>query len=414
MTEDLERALAAATRRNAELNAFVTIDIDGARAAAPPQGPLAGALVAVKDVIDTAGLRTTMGSRHFADHVPDHDAAAVRAVRDAGGIVIGKTTTHEYAYGPTGDRSANGPARNPHDPSRMSGGSSAGSAVAVAAGITRYALGTDTGGSVRIPAACCGIVGLRPTLGSLPADGVFSVAPTLDTVGPMARTVRECRLLWHVLAGTSPAATPDTYRIAWVHPDSGAPVDDAVRQIAHDAFRTLRGRSDVVGEIDVPEMAELRRLYPILQGREISTVHSRRLEDEPELYGDEVLTRLRAAQRVTEADYESALESRRTTTASVRTLFDDWDVLALPTVPIVAPEIDVRTVHIEGATVDVRDALLSYTSPWSVSGFPALSVPAGTVDGLPVGLQLVGKPGSDDLLFTLAERLTATDELGGP
>ncbi|MGW4799748.1 amidase, partial [Nonomuraea sp. NPDC004297] len=179
----VERALGAVAALDPALNAFVTVDAAGALAAArradeelaagADRGPLHGLPVAVKDLIMVAGLPATMGSRHFANHVPGSDAVCVTRLREAGAVILGKTTTHEFAYGPTGDRSANGPSRNPRDPARMSGGSSGGSAAAVAAGIVPLAIGTDTGGSVRIPAALCGIAGFKPAYGAIPAGGVF-------------------------------------------------------------------------------------------------------------------------------------------------------------------------------------------------------------------------------------------------
>jgi aspartyl-tRNA(Asn)/glutamyl-tRNA(Gln) amidotransferase subunit A len=244
----VDHAFADAARLGS-LNAFVTLDEPGARAAARraaeelaagvDRGPLHGIPVAVKDLVDTAGLRTTMGSRHFADHVPELDAECVRLLREAGAVVVGKTVTHEFAYGPTGDRSAHGPARNPYRPSAMSGGSSAGSAVAVAAGIVPLAVGTDTGGSVRIPAACCGVTGLRPTYGAVAVDGVFPLSPTLDAVGPIARTVDDCRLMWHALGGKPDARAPAA-RIGWVRP--WHPTDPAVADIAR---RLVPGADEV-------------------------------------------------------------------------------------------------------------------------------------------------------------------------
>ncbi|MDP9427300.1 MAG: amidase, partial [Actinomycetota bacterium] len=199
--EATEAVLGRIEERDAELNSFVTVVPERAMEAARTaereirsgryRGPLHGVPLGVKDLIFTAGLRTTMGSAFFEDHVPDHDAAVVRKLEEAGAIIVGKTNTHEFAYGTTGDRSRFGPVGNPHDPSRISGGSSSGSGAAVAAGLVYGALGTDTGGSIRIPAALCGAVGMKPTFGRVSKHGVFPLAWTLDHVGPITRTVED-------------------------------------------------------------------------------------------------------------------------------------------------------------------------------------------------------------------------------
>jgi aspartyl-tRNA(Asn)/glutamyl-tRNA(Gln) amidotransferase subunit A len=196
------------------LNAFITVAgeealREAARAeeeifAGAYRGPLHGVPVGLKDIFFTRGVRTTMGSAFFKDHVPDRDAAVVRRLREAGAIILGKTNTHEFAYGPTGDRSYFGPSRNPHDPARVTGGSSGGSGAAVAAGLVYGSLGSDTGGSVRIPAALCGVAGMKPTFGRVSRSGVFPLSWTLDHVGPLTRTVEDNALLLSVLAGYDP------------------------------------------------------------------------------------------------------------------------------------------------------------------------------------------------------------------
>lgn len=409
--ELVEEALSAA-ERSEHLNAFVTLDTEGARAAAVAaagelaggvdRGPLHGIPVGVKDIIDTAGLRTTMGARHFAENVPARDAECVRRLRAAGAIVLGKTTTHEYAYGATGDESANGPGRNPFQPDRMSGGSSAGSAVAVAAGIVPLAVGTDTGGSVRIPAALCGLVGLRPTHGAVPLDGVFPLAPSLDTVGPLARTAADCRALWRVLSGSGSDPGAREPRIGWVGPL--APSEPEVVELTRRAAEQLGTVTPARG----PDPDELRRIYQIVQGWEAHTVHAARLADAAEDYGEEVLGRLRAGAAVTESAYRAAREAQRRAAAQVRTLFADFDLLALPTAGVVAPPIGARTLTVAGAEADARLVLLGQTAPWGVAGAPALSLPAGQLAGLPVGLQLVAPPGGEDLLLDVAERAERT------
>jgi 1-carboxybiuret hydrolase len=405
----VEAALDAAHRWQPVLNAFVTLDAAGARAAADEavrelaagvdRGPLHGIPIAIKDLVDVRGLPTTAGSRHLAGHRAAADAACVRRLRAAGAVIIGKTTTHEFAYGPTGDRSATGPTRNPYATGHMAGGSSSGSAAAVAAGIVPLALGTDTGGSIRIPAACCGVVGLKPTHGAVAVDGVVPVAPALDTVGPLARTAADCRLLWTALttARRSSAGRP---KIGWVHPDSIHPTVPAITRLTRNMVGDL-----VIGEIDAPEIGELREVYRVVQGSQAYAGHAERLDAAPELYGAEVRQRLLAGGAVRGWEYVRALEVRERARATVAALLRDHDLLALPTIPLPPPALDSRVARIDGEPVDVPAALLALTAPWSVLGLPAVSLPAGFVDGLPAGLQLVGPPGSELRLLAVAEHL---------
>jgi aspartyl-tRNA(Asn)/glutamyl-tRNA(Gln) amidotransferase subunit A len=417
--ELVEEALAAAARREPELNAFVTLDEAGARAAARraaeelaagvDRGPLHGIPVAVKDVVDTAGLRTTMGSRHFADRVPDRDATCVRRLRAAGAVIVGKTATHEFAYGPTGDRAASGATRNPYRSDRMTGGSSSGSAAVVAAGVVPVSVGTDTGGSVRIPAALCGVVGLKPSHGAVPLDGVYPVAPSLDTVGPLARTAADCRLLWNTLTGRTATEPRGARRVGWIPPDT---IHPASPQVTGAALRCLADGGFAVEEVTAPEVAALTRAYQTIQGSEVYAVHADRMAAAADLYDEEVAERLRGAARVRGWEYVRAREQRDRARDAVTTLLRDHDLLALPTVPITAPPLGAR--RVDGAA-DVRTALLALTSPWSVLGLPAVTVPAGLVDGLPVGLQLVGPAGGEDLLLAVAHDLyDATPDLSVP
>lgn len=435
--ELVEHSLRAATRLAPMFNAFVTLDACAARdaaarateelAAGVDRGPLHGIPVAIKDLVATAGLRTTMGARHFASYVPARDAECVRRLRATGAIVIGKTTTHEFAYGATGDRSANGAARNPYRPAHMSGGSSAGSAVAVAAGIVPLAVGTDTGGSVRIPAALCGIVGLRPTQGAVPTDGVFPLSRSLDTVGPMARTAADCWALWQALitpvtSSTAPPGTPaglppgpagmapDRPRIGWLEPNAVSPADPAVTA-------TARARLDdfdaEVSPAELPGAEDIRRAYSTVQGFEAHAVHAARLAVSPDQYDDEVRGRLRAGARITEADYQAARRTQQRARLVATELLGAHDLLAMPTVGVVAPVVGDRLVWVGERQVDARDALLGLTATWSMTGLPSLSIPAGLVDGLPVGLQLVAPAGREDLLLHVAVQLEESLERRG-
>ncbi|GHF83564.1 aspartyl-tRNA(Asn)/glutamyl-tRNA(Gln) amidotransferase subunit A [Amycolatopsis bartoniae] len=413
--ELVEESLSAAARWEPRVNAFVTLDERGARDAARQadrelasglvRGPLHGVPVAVKDMIDVRGLPTTAGSRHRRDHLASTDAACVRRLRDAGAVIVGKTATHEFANGPTGDRAASGPTRNPHAVDHMAGGSSSGSAAAIAAGIVPLALGTDTGGSARIPAALCGIVGLRPTYGALSTKGVLPLSASLDTVGVMARSAEDAAVLWAALSTAhstnAPRADAPAPRLGWVLPGLLHPTSQEV-------VGAVRGRVDglVTGEVVLPEAEQLRSAYAVIQGREAFAVHRDRLESNPELYDAEVRDRLLAGATVTVTSWSAALAVRERVRAVVSDLFDTYDFLALPTTPMPAPVVGARAGKIDGHPVDIRAALLSLTSPWSVLGLPAMSVPVGHADGLPIGLQLVGPPGSEATLLRTAAAMS--------
>ncbi|TMR11568.1 amidase [Nonomuraea turkmeniaca] len=407
-----ESALDAIAAHNPALNAFVTVDAEGAMAAArradeelaggADRGPLHGVPVAVKDLIMIAGLRVTMGSRHFAGHVPEADAGCVALLRESGAVIVGTTTTHEFAYGPTGDRSAAGPARNPWNPERMTGGSSAGSGAAVAAGLVPLALGTDTGGSVRIPAALCGVAGFKPAYGAIPADGVFPLSGTLDHVGVLAGSAEDCLLAYSCLTRPLGGGAEDLgrVRVAWLDPAGLFPGDPRVVRAVHAAAGPLK-------EVRLPEgvAATLRETYTTIQSCETVAVHADRLAAAPELFDPEVLERLRVAAEVPGWRYVRAMDARAALADAVGALFDHHDVLALPTVPIIAPPLGLRETEIDGRPVAVRAALLAMTSPWNVLGLPALTIPAGTVDGLPVGLQLVARPGQEPSIFEAARTI---------
>jgi aspartyl-tRNA(Asn)/glutamyl-tRNA(Gln) amidotransferase subunit A len=410
----VEAALDAAEASQPTLNAFTALDRDGALAAAARAGrqlaegdaggPLLGIPVAVKDLVDTAGVATTMGSAQFAGRVPDRDAACIARLRGAGAIVIGKTTTHEVAFGPTGDVAAGGPCRNPRDPTRMAGGSSAGSAAAVAAGIVPLAVGTDTGGSVRIPAALCGTVGFRPSPGRIPTDGVLELAWSLDAVGPLAGNVADAVLGFRAMADTPEVGIADARELRigvvvapWferVDPAVGAAVSDAIDALARAGVRIL--------EVPVADAEELAETYRLVQSGEAVAIHHERLTRTPERFAPETLERLRVAAEVPAWAYARALRRLVELRAEALERFVDADVLLTPTVPILAPEVGARDAQ-PGGWESPRQALLAFASPWSVLGLPAVSVPAPRSPGdLPVGLQLIGSPGGDEALLAAA------------
>ncbi|WP_017598937.1 amidase [Nocardiopsis lucentensis] len=412
---ELARAAAgAASESGSVLGAFTLVDRAGADAAARradreighgvDRGPLHGIPVAVKDNIDVAGLLTEAGSAHLAGNRADRDAECVRRLRSAGAVVIGKTATHEFAYGPTGDRSVSGPVRNPHALDRMSGGSSGGSAAAVAAGIVPVALGTDTGGSVRIPAALCGVAGFKPAHGTVPVSGVIPLAESLEDVGVLAASAEDCRVAAGALAGASDVGGTGVRRrtrVLWLRGAPSVPIEPGVARTVRRALDPV----DEVVEVDWPASAMLWDTFTAVQGAQAYDVHAERVARDPHLFDPEVLERLRSAARVPGWRYVRALRERERAREETAALLRGYDALALPTVPVTAPRIDQRRVSVGGTEARVGPMLLSLTSPWNVVGAPALSVPAGTVSGLPVGLQLVGAEGGEGLLFSLAEQV---------
>ncbi|MEV5536352.1 amidase [Saccharopolyspora shandongensis] len=408
-------ALASIEELDGELNAFVTVDRDGALKAAEKadaelaegrdRGPLHGIPVAVKDIIDVADLPTTMGSAHFAAKVSTSDAECVTRLRDGGAVLVGKTTTHEFAFGPTGDSSHQGPSRNPHDLSRVTGGSSGGSGAAVAAGMVPLALGTDTGGSVRIPAAMCGVVGFKPAFNAIPAGGVFPLSQSLDHVGVLARTPQDCRTGYRVLAGlrdTVSREAGETASIGWIDPGTLHPTDPDVARIARAAL-DLDGL--VVRDVELRDPAVLHKAFAGIQNSEAYAIHAERVAQNPRLFTPDVLGRLEEAAKTAGWQHVRALAARDLWRAEIDGLLTRVDLLALPTTCAVAPAIGRREIEIDGVAATVRSALVSLTKTWNVAGIPAVSVPAGTIGDLPVGVQLACRPGREDLLLAVAARI---------
>ena len=412
-----QAALDSIERLNPRLNAFVQVDAcvalaqarkaDALLAQGLDLGPLHGMPVAVKDNIDTFDYITTYGSAHFEGFQPDRDALCVQRVREAGAVIIGKTLTHEFAYGPTGDRSLQGAARNPWDARCITGGSSAGSAAAVASGMVPLALGTDTGGSIRIPSALCGTVGFKPSFACVPVDGVFPLSSSLDHVGPIANHVEDARLLFEVLAGRAgtPATNPQPLRVGWITCPSFGPVDADVHQQIYGAAQQLFG--DALQETDELHhlAAGMKDTLLILQRAEAFEVHAERMRDAPHKFEQEVRERLEVSEEVRGWQYIRAQASQARYKAAMARLFEQYDLLVSPSVPITATEVNARKVRVGEQDIDVRAAVLSYTSAWNLTGLPALSLPVGHVRGMPVGLQVIGAAGADDRLLQVMSRL---------
>jgi Asp-tRNA(Asn)/Glu-tRNA(Gln) amidotransferase A subunit family amidase len=423
--ELVAHSLKAIDEANPTLNAFVSVDPEGAlqaakeadeeRARGTDRGPLHGIPVAVKDIIDVAGQPTTSGSALFPDRLATTDATCVNALRIAGAIIIGKTVLHELAYGATGDRSVHGASRNPHDPSRISGGSSGGSAVAVASGMVPLALGTDTVGSVRVPAALCGIVGFKPAFDDISTKGVFPLAESLDHVGVFATTVRDAAVAYAALtgasAGTAPVS-PDEAAVGWIDPTSIGAVEPTV---SRQTQRALEAAVRHIEQVELPTTpGALFALSATVQSSEAYAAHVGNVDKGSAVIDREVLARLQAGSRVPAWEYLHATEKRTAFRTLIDDLFTKVDLLALPTVPTTATEIGTRTHQINGVASEIRSALLSLTSPWNLTGHPALTLPAGTIDGLPVGLQLIAPHGQEQLLFALAELIEQQQKVSQP
>ncbi|GGL38139.1 amidohydrolase [Pseudomonas brenneri] len=412
-----QAALDSIERLNPLLNAFVSVDApvalalarkaDALLAQGQDLGPLHGIPVAVKDNIDTFDYVTTYGSAHFDGFQPDHDALCVQRVREAGAVIIGKTLTHEFAYGPTGDRSLQGAARNPWDARCITGGSSAGSAAAVASGMVPLALGTDTGGSIRIPSALCGTVGFKPSFACVPVEGVFPLSSSLDHVGPIANHVEDARLLFEVLAGRAcaPAANAQPLRVGWITSGSFGPVDAEVNRQVYQAAQQLFG--DALQETDELQTmaAGMKDTLQTLQRAEAFEVHAERMRDAPHTFDPEVRERLEVSREVKGWQYIRAQASQAQYKAAMARLFERYDLLVSPSVPITATEVNAREVRVGEQDIDVRAAVLSHTSAWNLIGLPSISLPVGHVRGMPVGLQVIGAAGEDDRLLQVMSRL---------
>jgi len=395
------------------------------------RGPLHGIPVALKDLVMTGGIRTTGGSRILKDWVPGTDATVYRRFREAGAILLGKLNMHEFAYGPTGVNPHYGTPRNPWGQDRMPGGSSSGSGVAVAASLCAAALGTDTGGSVRIPASLCGIVGLKPTYGRVSRAGVIPLAWSLDHVGPLTRTVTDAALVLQVWAGADPAdpsaasvPVPD-YRRALERDVRGLRLglvrdlfcerlDPEVRAALAAAGRALEGLGVTVEEARLPRIPHAGPAVFAIISAESMAYHEPYLRTRASEYGPDVRARLSAGQFVLASQYLKAQRARQVLRADVDGLLARFDGLLLPATPIPAPRVTDREATVDGVTEDVRGWLTRCTRPINLVGHPALAVPCGlTAGGLPIGLQLVGRWFDEATVLALGHAYEAVSPMRG-
>lgn len=431
VAETLERIDAL----DGDLKAFVTVMRDQAYEDAERlereqrtglyRGQLHGIPVGVKDIIAVKNVRTTAGSKVLADYISQEDAMVVEQLRKNGAIIIGKTNTHEFAYG-----TYTPPTRNPWNQAHIPGGSSGGSAAAVAASMSLGAIGSDTGGSIRIPAACCGVTGLKPTYGRVSCYGVIPLSWTLDHVGPLGRSAEDCAVLFDAIAGYDPrdpnsvSGPPSRATTTLIGGPEGsstlslqgltlgvpqeafvAPLDPEVRTAWRAALLVLKEEGAEVVDVELPRAT--MEVYRTIQMPEASLAHMQKgwLSEHRDDYTDLTLQRLLQGQQIPAVDYLHALHQRRIFSNSMRSVLQRVNALVLPTLPI--PAIPIEQAHqeisIDGVSENATVALLRLTMPFNLAGLPAVSLPCGfTASGLPIGLQVAGKPFEESTLLRIA------------
>ena len=427
--------LARIERLNPKLNAYITVTAELALAQAKraetelyaprgrkghrDRGPLHGIPISLKDNIHTKDIRTTAGSKILKDFVPQHDAQVVAQLKEAGAVILGKTNLHEFAYGVTTNNPHFGPTRNPWDLERIPGGSSGGSAAAVAAGLCYGSIGTDTGGSIRIPAALCGIVGLKPTFGRVSVTDVVPLSPRLDCVGPLARSAADAALLLDPMFVRG-KKEPLLHRATRTRSPSlrgfriGVPKDFFLKIVSveverafENALRVLRNLGVTMKEAYIPLLQETEDAGNQIAWAEATHYHQHagwfpgRASD----YGEDVRTRLELGAKVPATTYLQALEQREAFIGGFHAAMADakLDALVVPTTPIPAPAIGEETTAVCGTNHPTRGLLLRNNRPANLAGLPAISIPgASTVDGLPVGMQLIGSVTDESLLLRIA------------
>lgn len=425
-TSIIERA----KRLNGLLNAYVSIFehsaiYEAAKAEAEIRagrwlGPLHGVPLSIKDIFYVKDTVTTVGSLILKDFIPKHDASVVRRLREVGAVIIGKTNLHEFAYGVTNVNPYFGATKNPWNPDRITGGSSGGSAAAVAAGMCFASLGTDTGGSTRIPAALCGIVGFKPTYGLVSKHGVFPLAWSLDHVGILARSVWDVGILLEAIAGYDPADITtlvsktfeakqiDTYNVKRLKvgvPDDKflEPLQDDVKKLFWNSLKKLEDEGWQISELKFKYFEHVSACRYIVLLTEAASLHVDWLKKNPKLYSEELRHRLMLGLLVPPEVYLKAQRARKVLIREFLRAMNALDLVACPTTSVTAPRIGEERILVNGAELSVRLALLRLTEPFNALAFPAISVPCGmSKDGLPVGLQMVSKPFHDGFLLAAA------------
>ena len=419
-----KECLAQIEKLNSTLNAFITVTaelaLEQARSAEDEigrghwRGPLHGIPLALKDLIDTAGIRTTAASAIFKDRIPAEDAEVVRRLKNAGAVFLGKNNLHEFAYGGSSMISFYGEVRNPWNPAHIAGGSSGGSAAAVAAGLCYGAIGTDTAGSVREPAALCGIVGLKPTYGRVSAHGVIPLSVSLDHVGPLARTVSDAAVMLQAIAGhdageVNSADMPVSDYLAALHEELkavklGVPRNFFYEDLDPEVASAVERALDVLGTLGC-DLREIELDVPTdrtLQTSESYAYHANFVSRSPELYQAETLNRIRKGEDIISEEVENRRRELQKMRTEIGRVFEKVDVLVTPTTPVAAPAIVELKQNLD--LLRPRELLLLRNSrPANMWGLPAISVPCGfTAAGLPIGLQIIGPHWREDRVIQIA------------
>ena len=421
----LDGCLAAIATHGTRTNAFTRVHETAAREAAirldaelqagHDRGPLHGMPISLKDLIDEAGVLNTAGSQALDDRIPTTDAPLVQRLRDAGAIIIGRTNLHEFALGTTSDDSGFGPVRNPFDDTRSPGGSSGGSAVSVATGMSLATIGTDTGGSIRIPAAACGLVGLKALRGEVPTDGIVPLSTTLDHAGPLALSVQDAASVWQVVAAR-PAATivpsePRALRLTRLMGYYDTPIEPAVRTAFDAALDALASAGATTTHAELADTDRISQMYIDIVLPEGAHWHAPYLDSRKGRYRPTVHARISHGRTISAVNYITALDNCGRFERQVDALLDSCDALVLPTLPITPPPIGETDIIVDpglGTSWPVRTIMLKHTQLFNMTRHPAITLPLAS-SGLPIGLQLVGRT-TDQLLAVAAacERVLAS------
>ncbi len=426
-----EAALTRIAALNPAVNAFTDIvapraraqaaRVDAARAAGQPAGALAGVPFAVKNLFDIKDLTTRAGSRINRDHPPaGRDSALITRLEAAGAVLVGALNMGEYAYDFTGENVHDGPSRNPHDTARMTGGSSGGSGAAVAAGLVPVALASDTNGSIRVPAAFCGVFGLKPTFGRLSRAGSFPFVASLDHLGPLARSAADLALAYDVMQGFDPEDAASQNRAPdAAQPGLGGGIADLRIAVAGghfqrgafpeamDGLAAVAGALGAAAQVDLPEAARARAAAYIITASEGAALHLERLRTRAADFDPAVRDRLLAGALIPAAAVAQAQKFRRWYRAQVLALFDKWDILLAPSTPCPAPLIGQQTFVLSGAELPVRPNIGIYTQPISFIGLPVAAVPVARPGGMPVGVQVIAAPWQEAKALRVAAWLEA-------
>jgi len=434
--EVTKNSLDSISKKDGELNSFINVMADEALKSAKQaeieilngnyKGYLHGIPIGVKDLVHIKGVKTTFGSEIYKDFTPGYDAEVITRLHSEGAILIGKLNMHEWAYGPTGDKSFFGPVKNPHNSEKVTGGSSSGSGAAVAASLLYGAIGSDTGGSIRIPSSCCGIVGMKPTFGRISKHGAMSLCPTLDHLGPMTRTVKDNAIMLNALSGFD---LKDPYSVQ-------SDVEDFVRDIDTDikgkkigiptsfyfdiidpeiqkcfelSVENLKKLGARIEYIDIPGMDDLLTAQQVIFATEAFATMEKHLKDMPDRIGEELRSRSIAGMAIQANEYIKMLQIKNDAINQHQELLNKVDVIATPTLCALPTDIDQREFYMNNGIKEHVRVFARLTGPSNTTGFPAISVPAGySSNGMPIGLQFIGRPFDEKQLYQFAFNLERT------